>query len=53
MYRSRPGCKAGEYESGSVNISVHGEYYMILRDQRKILVPFLVALGFILRLTSR
>ena len=41
MYRSRPGCEAGEYESGSVNISVHGEYYMILRDQRKILVPFL------------
>lgn len=53
MYRSRPGSKTGEYESGSVNISVHGEYYMIMRNQRKILVPFLVVFGFILRLTSR
>ena len=53
MHRSRPGSETGEYESGSVNISVHGEYYMILRDQRKILVPFLVVLGFILRSASR
>lgn len=34
-------------------MAVYEEYPMIMRNQRKILVPFLVVFGFILRLTSR
>ena len=34
-------------------MAVYEEYPMIMRNQRKILVHFMVVFGFILRLTSR